>query len=354
MSTLQTPEQSPYSFTVYVASPGTPIVNRDGTVEYSVPGHVYWSISDGKETRGFGFAPIEPGAIQGPGRVNPDDHTRYRNPAYERTMAVTGDQYARLQEFGEKSREGRDPRFDLYYLDARNNCVDYTWKALEVAGLDRRRAFERGESPSLREIVRGANDQFDGGRLRPIDNIDDLKLLRDPIPGHPANRAIERDRPPLPEDSLKNETARRLLSQTDPRNPEHPDHERYQRIETLVHAEDARLGRAPDEASANLTASLTVLSKREGIEPIHLAFSHEDKARGTGAGQNVFLFDGDPQREPWYQRASMPTAEAIRTPAAESFRELEVVNERLAHRQSQDETLDMQRTAETTAPRIVM
>lgn len=173
----------------------------------------------------------------------------------------------------------------------------------------------------------GPNGQFGDGRLRPVDNIEDLKKLHDTIPGHPANRTIERERPPLPDDTPKKEAARLLLSDADPRNPDHPDHARFQRIEALVHAEDAKLGRTPDEASANLAASLTVLSKREGIEPLHLAFSHDDKARGIAAGQNVFLFDGDPVREPWYQRATMPTAQATQTPATESFRELAQLNE---------------------------
>jgi hypothetical protein len=176
-------------------------------------------------------------------------------------------------------------------------------------------------------LGRNAYKSYDGA-LRPVDNIRDLERLEDPIPGHPANRTIERERPPLPDDTPKKEAARVLLSEAYPRDPDHPDHARFQRIDALVRAEDAKLGRTPDEASANLAASLTVLSKRAGIDPVHLAFSHEDKARGIAAGQNVFLFDGDPVREPWYQRATMPTAEAVRTPANESFHELAQFNER--------------------------
>lgn len=344
MTSAQTPE---YSLTVYVAAPGTPHV-RDGVTTYSVPGHLYWSISDGSTVNGYGFGPREAGDTSGPGRVSILDHLEYQNPTYERRIGVSREQYEALKTFGEASVRGQDPRFnssgvtDSYGFG--NNCVDYTWKALEIAGLDRRHDYAPGERPSTREVLFGPNDQFDVRelRLRPVDNIDALKLLRDPIPGHPANQTIERERPPLPDDTLKNEAARRALSAADPRLPDHPDHERYGRIEALVRGEDEKLGRSFDERSANLVASLTVASKRDDIEPVHLAFSHEDKARGIAAGQNVFLYDGDPVREPWYQRTMLPTEQAIRTPATESFRELQVVNRGLAQQQSEEHALAMQ------------
>ena len=66
---------------------------------------------------------------------------------------------------------------------------------------------------------------------------------------------------------------------------------------------------------------------------MNLAFSVEDKSRGLVAGQNVFIYDGDPVREPWYQRAAMPTEQAVRTPVVESFRELDAVNRQMAQQQ---------------------
>jgi len=332
MTSPQAPESaSRYSFTVYVAAPGTPIHDIGGSVEHSVPGHLYWSISDGQTTTGYGFAPATPGATNGAGEISPNDHVRYQNPMYERQFAISAEQYAQLKTFGERTRMDEDPRFDLHYRDARNNCVDYTWAALNVAGINQRRAYEQGETPSIREVILGPNDQFRrDGRLRPIDNARDLDLLRDPIPNHPLNETIRRDPPVLDGFNF----IRRALSDTDPRDPSHPDHDRFQRIEQLVYAEDTRRGRTPDERSDNLVASLTVLSKRSGVEPLNLAFSVEDKSRALVAGQNVFLYDGDPVREPWYQRAAMPTEQAIRTPVAESFRELEVVNRQMAQQQT--------------------
>ena len=341
---MTNPDAPEYSITVYVAAPGTPHV-RDGVTTYSTPGHLYWSISDGTTVNGYGFGPRDAGDMSGPGRVSMFDHLEYQNPMYERTMAISREQYEALKAFGDRTIDGDDPRFNSSSITNSyglgNNCVDYTWKALEVAGLDRRREYAPGERPSTREVLFGPNDQFDVRelRLRPVDNVRDLERLQDPIPGHPANSTIHRDAPQL----AGINPIRRLLGENDPRNPDHPDHERYARIESLVRAEDAKLGRPFDEHSANLTASLTVASKRDGIEPVHLAFSHGDKARGIAAGQNVFVFDGDPVREPWYQRTVLPTEQAIRTPAAESFRELERVNDQIAMReQQQAATLAMQ------------
>jgi hypothetical protein len=332
---MTAPNAPDYSLTVYVAAPGTPHV-RDGVTTYSTPGHLYWAISDGNTVNGYGFGPRTPGDIHGPGSVSIRDHREYQNPMYERQMAISREQYEALKEFGRRTIDGDDPRFnsssitDSYGLG--NNCVDYTWKALEVAGIHQQRPYANDDRVSVREVMlgRGAYLRYEGA-LRPVDNIRDLQRLQDPIQGHPLNQTIEREPPRLEGVDL----IRRLLSENDPRHPDHPDHERYRRVEALVHAEDARLGRTPDEASANLTASLTLASKRDGIEPVHLAFSHQDKARGIAAGQNVFLFDGDPVREPWYQRTMLPTAQAVAAPAAESFRELERVNEQISVREQQ-------------------
>ena len=349
---MTAPNPPEYSLTVYVAAPGTPHV-RDGVTTYSVPGHLYWSISDGSTVNGYGFGPRDAGDISGPGAVSTRDHLEYQNPTYERTMAISREQYEALRTFGDRTIRGDDPRFnssgvtDSYGLG--NNCVDYTWKALEVAGLDRRREYAPGERPTTREVLFGPNDQFDvrEPRLRPVDNARDLDKLADPIPGHPLNSTIRRDAPEL--DGI--DPIRRALSDTDPRHPGHPDHDRHARIESLVRAEDETLGRSFDERSANLVASLTVASKRDGIEPVHLAFSDEDKARGIAAGQNVFLFDADPVREPWYQRTMLPTDQAVRTPAAESFRELERVNEKIAVREHQQAaTLAMQPAVSPEGP----
>ncbi len=56
-----------YSVTVYVAAPGTPLKNTEtgalGTP--SVPGHMYYAVSNGSAPESFGFAPIDEGSIRG-------------------------------------------------------------------------------------------------------------------------------------------------------------------------------------------------------------------------------------------------------------------------------------------------
>lgn len=141
------------------------------------------------------------------------------------------------------------------------------------------------------------------------------------------------------------ETAREHAEQTfgrdDPRQPGHPDHAHYRHLIGLVEAEDARLGRTPDAHSENLAASLLVLARREGIAPNHMAFSDGRTGPGIAAGEKVFVYDRDPDREPWFEFAGMKTAEAVQRPAAESFRELETVNRAKAERQTQEQVLAM-------------
>ena len=92
------------------------------------------------------------------------------------------------------------------------------------------------------------------------------------------------------------------------------------------------------------------MSKRSGVEPLNLAFSVEDKSRSLSAGQNVFIYDGDPVREPWYQRAAMPTEQAIRTPVAESFRELDAVNRQMGQQQPDAMALTRSQGPQADAP----
>lgn len=136
------------------------------------------------------------------------------------------------------------------------------------------------------------------------------------------------------------ETAREHAEQTfgrdDPRQPAHPDHEGYQRLVGMVETEDARLGRTPDAHSENLAASLLVLAKQNNIEPRHIAFSDGKNNPAFPAGDKVFVYDGDPNREPWYEFAGMRTSDAIQRPAADSFKELERVNLALTEKRSQE------------------
>lgn len=98
-----------YTVTVYVAAPGTPLEESGGT---SAAGHMYYSISDGKRSESFGFAPQEHGSSSGPGKVYDTDVADYKAPRFARTMEIDKAQYDKLREFG---RDPAEYGFDMEY-----------------------------------------------------------------------------------------------------------------------------------------------------------------------------------------------------------------------------------------------
>ena len=108
----------------------------------------------------------------------------------------------------------------------------------------------------------------------------------------------------------------------DPRLPTDPDHALYRQASEAVSRLDASLGRSPDDASAALAASLTVLAREQGMRIDHVMLS---AGNGTvGHGENVIIVEGDPN-DPARRTASMPTPEAVRTPVDESFGRLDEI-----------------------------
>lgn len=179
-----------YTVTVYVAAPGTPIVQPgDDDMQRSQAGHVYYSISDGRTDRGYGFSPIKSG-ITGPGHVVPDEFSAYQNPAYSRTMEITESQYKAMYEFGEAGLKGDQSHFNLQYHGTTNSCIDFTWGALNHAGLHRERQLPFG--------IQWQHKDHEGA-VKPLDNIRQFQRIPAPIPGSPHNREQEH---PLPERKL--------------------------------------------------------------------------------------------------------------------------------------------------------
>lgn len=152
-------------------------------MERSVPGHVFYAISDGVARESWGFAPVKHGDIIGPGRSFDDDERRYVDPFFERTMEISKDQYEKLHEFGsEPDRFG----FDLTYKDIRNNCVDYTWAALNHAGIQRTHGHIFHLEPH------GVDGKY---TYLPILTPHDFRSIRDPVPGSDLNKEVLRDLP---------------------------------------------------------------------------------------------------------------------------------------------------------------
>lgn len=135
-----------YTVTIVIAAPGTPLYEDgkqqmvDGEPASSAPGHMFFIIDDGNgKPTSYGFAPINHGEMNGPGKIYNSDSKEYHNPAYSRTIEISKEQYEKLQKFGE---EPEKLGFDKEYRDVRNNCVDFTWAALNHAGLHRNKSID--------------------------------------------------------------------------------------------------------------------------------------------------------------------------------------------------------------------
>ena len=97
----------------------------------------------------------------------------------------------------------------------------------------------------------------------------------------------------------------------DPSHPGHPRHALYQGCAAGVDALDRQLGRASDERSACMKASLAELAIRSGE---------------VQAGQNVFVVQGA-LGDPAHRRAHMRTDAAVAREAETSFREIAALDQ---------------------------
>lgn len=95
-------------------------------------------------------------------------------------------------------------------------------------------------------------------------------------------------------------------------NPAHSDHSLYSQARCLVHRLDRDAGRAPDQRSDNLAASITVAARFEGLERIDkLALS--DDASQLWAGQSLGSMS-----DHFIKFASIGTMRGLNTPMEQS------------------------------------
>ena len=182
-----------YTVTIYVAAPGTPL-KEGGT---SLAGHVYYTISAGQGELSYGFAPATHGASSGPGEVSDGDLARYQRPLYSRTMEVSQAQYQKLLNFGENPHLHG---FDMEYQGATNSCIDFTWAALNHAGLHRT------------SMLFMPDKDFEGG-LKPLSNRESIRSIRAPFPDSELNSEQHH---PMPKRTL----LQRLISDKDLQPPQ--------------------------------------------------------------------------------------------------------------------------------------
>lgn len=184
-----------YTVTVYLAPPGTLRRVGDALIP-STAGHMYYSISDGETTRSYGFSPMQTGVV-GAGEIKLNEHRVYIDPAYALTLEITREQFLKLDDYGDLTYRGKNPDFNLTYNGVSNSCIDFTWAALNHAGLHARKEtlhfdlatgrFERRRSHEL------ATD-FDGD-VKVMDNKDDLRSIPPPFPGSRHNGEVEHPMP---------------------------------------------------------------------------------------------------------------------------------------------------------------
>ena len=305
-----------YTVTVFVAAPGTPL--RDGST--SAAGHLYYQISDGDSEKSYGFAPQKHGVVVGPGEVKSEDAQMYQSPVYGRTMEITENQYNKLREFGEAPGKYN---FDLNYNGATNSCIDFTWAALNHAGLHSRPEPDKEAK------------KFEGA-LKPLDNIDPIKSIQAPIPGSKLNTEHEGKLPPQT-------WKQRLISDAD-LPPD--DRTLLTSIRGHVAELDKQHGRQPDDTSECVAASLLCRAKEGGLKAVdHVVLSTETAT--APAGHRIFAVEGA-LADPCHKRVDMLTTDAVSTPVQESFARVEQMNQ-AQHAAAQAQTLNQAQAQEQSA-----
>ncbi len=348
-----------YTVEIVIAAPGTPLVDErgvqkvvDGVPQTSGPGHMFYVLhGPDKTTRSFGFAPTEHGSMNGPGEVMKTDAVEYRNPHYSRTLEISEQQYRKLEAFGaHPDKYG----FDLQYKDVRNNCVDFTWEALNHAGIQRKSSIDvnalGGPAGQLLPDVRIPLDIKGAGKdaFRPLRNIHGVDSIDPPFPDSELN---QRKTNPLPERSLKQHMlsdAEGMGERSGDLLARHSNDPLLSQIHQGVARLDAERGRDFDATSENISASLYALAKANGLTQVdHVLLS--DRTAQPDAAQNIFIVQGE-RNDPAQLRASMPTAVAAQTPAETSFERAEQLSQS-AQVRTQDE-LQQRQVQEQSGPRM--
>lgn len=278
------------------------------------------------KTTGTAFLPKKSG-VRGPGQVVRDEHLKYQNPLYARTLEITPDQYAKLKHFGELGAAGKAGGFDLYYNGATNSCIYYTWAALERAGIHTRRRplHAADDNLELRDFE---------GNLKPVDNIHRLQRIVPPVP---ESRYNTEQHHPMPE----REWWHKLITDAEAATPSQlASDPRVQQIRDAVHRVDAAHGRAPYDASERLAASLyagvagNTLIRR--VDDVVLS----NATPGQAAGATAFaVYRPFGEREPSFH-SSVDVASALATPAPTHYRNAELAAPDLARSSERQQAVE--------------
>lgn len=305
-----------YTLTVYVALPGTPLAGG-GT---SDAGHVYYGLSDGINSWSYGFGPVTHGTTMGPGAPISDDVSVYQNPRYARTIEITRQQYDKMHEFG---RNPGQHGFDMGYNGATNSCIDFSWGALNHAGLHRR-------SPL------GFGDKTFEGELKPQENIPMFKRIKAPFPDSDLNSENYNQKPDRTlmqfflsenQESVPVGVTGQLAGgasrgyQSDPM---------FVQAEQAVKRMEAGLSRGYDHCSERLAASAACMAKEQGFSRVdHVVLGYDNGQVKNGGGGFVVQGELD---DPAHLRAQGSIVAALQTPVEIS----QQLFEKIAQTVSQD------------------
>ncbi|MSN97132.1 hypothetical protein F1B92_08165 [Campylobacter sp. FMV-PI01] len=108
-----------------------------GDTSVSVAGHVWYSLTDENgKTYSYGFN------SKNVSTTDDEDYSNngYLGKIYEKKINITNDEFKEMKKFGDyysrNSNEKPNLDFNLEYNFYNNSCVNFTWKAMESAGLN--------------------------------------------------------------------------------------------------------------------------------------------------------------------------------------------------------------------------
>lgn len=253
-------------------------------------------------------------------------------PALRYTGALIG-----ASAMASQDRTNTDPDViggaSFYYMRDRNT---HEWSSVSGGG--------GMGGPSIRRVT-------DPGTIAELDDVRAVRLERQEkvTQFHPLDphREIARSPFTLAQTDIPGDTTR--MAMLDPTHPGHPDHQLHLQGRDAVHRLDALLGRAPDDNSDRMIASVTRLAREHGLARIdHVVLSEQ-----TGQlrpGENVFVVQGR-LNDPAHTRLHMKTQLAVSTPVEESFRGLQALHDAPQRRDVQTQQPDEAALAEQrTAP----
>jgi hypothetical protein len=219
---------------------------------------------------------------------------------------------------------------DTPYLQKRAEPSDPTMNVVHrseegMLGLMRINAADQGDARRTVESMAPRGVKGDRENAEPVDAA--LKASMEhrnmPITAPPAEKATP--------DQTK----------LDPTHAGHPDHKLHQQSSDAVRKLDESMGRNTDINSDRMAASLTVLAKQEGIARIdNVVLSRANDT--VKAGENVIVVQGKLE-DPSHTRAYMSTQQAVNTPVAESFKQLDTLNTQPRQELAQQQSLQATR-----------